>query len=185
MRLPLSSGAPEKIIEAQNEDAVAVACPSSAAAMCVFSRPENGQLTFHQFDPVRGIGKQVGSFNAGSAYWTISPDGSWIGISDPRTLSRQMLLMKLGDSSQRILRLSPAWDIREVAWAADGRSVFAFGVRAMNEFILRIDLNGDVHVVLDIGKDHMLDSPHVSRDRRHLAFGQGTWESNAWLLENF
>jgi hypothetical protein len=34
--------------------------------------------------------------------------------------------------------------------------------RALNDFILRINLNGDVHVVLDAGKDHMLDSPHVS-----------------------
>jgi hypothetical protein len=185
MRLPSSGGAPEKIIEAQNDDAVAFECPNSAAAMCVLSRPENGQLTFHQLDPVRGIGKQVGAFNAGHAYWAISPDGSWIGISDSRTLSRQVLLMKLGDSTQRIVGLSPAWDVREIAWAADGHSVFAFGVRALNEFILRIDLHGNVHVVLDIGKDHLLDSPHVSPDGRHLAFGQWTWESNAWVLENF
>ena len=185
MRLPVSGGAPEKIIEVPNDDAVAFACPNSAGAMCVFSRPENGQLTFYQLDPVRGIGKQVGAFNASNAHWTISPDGSWIGVSHPQTLSHQMLLMHLADSTQRILQLSPAWDIREVAWAADGRSVFAFGARAMNMFILTIDLNGHVQVVLDLGKDHWVDSPHVSPDGRHLAFGQGTWESNAWLLENF
>jgi Tol biopolymer transport system component len=185
MRLPSSGGTPEKIIDAQNDDAVAFECPKSAAAMCVLSRLENGQLTFYQLDPIRGIGKQVGAFKAGGGYWAMSPDGSWIAVSHSPALPRQMLLMKLGDSTQRIVGLSPAWDVREIAWAADGHSVFAFGVRALNEFILRIDLHGTVHVVLDMGKDHALYSPQLSPDGRYLAFGQQTWESNAWLLENF
>ena len=143
-------------------------------------RPRSGQL-----DPVRGVGRQVGAFHAGPSQWAVSPDGMRIVISNRKTLPRQLLLMRLGDSTQRIVQLSPAWDVDEVAWAADGHSLFALGLRAMSEFVLRVDLNGNVRVLLDAGKDHVLSSLHASSDGRHLTFGQVTFESNAWLLQNF
>jgi hypothetical protein len=109
----------------------------------------------------------------------------WIALSDRKTRRRQLVLLKLSDSTQRIVLLSPAWDIAELAWAADGHSLFALGVSALSNVILRVGLNGDVHVLLDIGKDHAVYSLHASPDGRRLAFGQATWESNAWLLQNF
>jgi Tol biopolymer transport system component len=186
MRYPASGGTPEEIMKAPKDDAVAFECPNTAMASCVLSRPDNGQLAFFQLDPVRGLGTQVGAFRADLTYWAVSPDGMWIVISNPRALPQQLLLMKVGTSIQRIVRLSPAWEIGEVAWAADGRSVFALGVRALSNFVLRVDLNGNVHELLDTGKANGgLSSPHASPDGRYLTFGQVTYESNAWLLENF
>jgi hypothetical protein len=110
----------------------------------------------------------------------------WIAILNPKALPQQMLFMNLGDSSQRLVRLSPSWDIYEVAWAADGHSVFTFGARALSTFIIRVDLNGNAHVLMDTGKGNGgLFSPHASPDGRHLTFGKVTYESNAWLLQNF
>jgi len=186
MRFPAPGGTPEEIMKAPKDDAVAFECPNTATASCILSRPDNGQLAFFQLDPVRGVGRQVGAFQASPADWAVSPDGMWIVISDSKPLRGQLLLMKLGTSTQRIVRLSPSWDVWDAAWAADGHSLFALGERALSSFILRIDLNGNVHELLDTGKvNGGLYSLHASPDGRHLTFGQVTYESNAWLLQNF
>jgi eukaryotic-like serine/threonine-protein kinase len=186
MRFPPSGGTPEEVMKAPKDDAVAFDCPNTATANCVLSRQENGQLSFYQLDAVRGIGTQVGAFHGGPASWAVSPDGMWIVISNSKALPGQLLLLNLANSTQRNVRLSPAWDVDEVAWAADGHSVFAYGARALTNFILSIDLNGNVHVLLDTGKANGgLYSPHASPDGHHLIFGQVTYESNAWLLQNF
>jgi hypothetical protein len=79
-------------------------------------------------------------------------------------------------------RRRPFWDVN---WAEDGNSLFAAGAQDPDFVILQIDLNGKTHVVINQGKDHLLQSPRPSPDGHHLAFSQVTWESNAWLLENF
>ena len=185
MRYPASGGTPEEVMKAPKDDAVAFECPNTAAASCILSRPDDGQLAFYQLDPVRGLGRQVGAFPAGSADWAVSPDGMWIVISNSKALPRQLLLMKLGNSTRQIVRI-PSWRVWDAVWAADGHSLFALGVRALDNFILRIDLDGNVHVLLDTGKDNgVLYSLYASPDGRHLTFGQVTYESNAWLLQNF
>ena len=186
MRFPASGGSPEKIMDATNDDAVVFECPYSTGADCVLSRPENGQLIFYRLDAVRGLEKQVGAINAGSpSYWAVSPDGLRIAITNSQTMPHQVLLKDLVDSSQRILLVSADWELRDVAWAADSRSLFAIGLRSLNNFILGIDLDGKAQVILDQGKNHALQSLRSSPDGRHLVFSQVTWESNAWLLENF
>jgi serine/threonine protein kinase/Tol biopolymer transport system component len=187
MRFPASGGASEKVMEAPNDQEVAFECPTSPSAECVLSRPENGQLSFYQLDPVRGIGKKVGALNVNSrTHWALSPDGLRIVISNAQTLPGRLLLVELGDSTRRTVPLSREWSIGEVAWAADGNSLFAVGVRRPKTLILKIDLSGNVNVVLDGGKDHIIYAPpRPSPDGRHLAFSEITWESNAWLLENF
>ncbi|MGC1645082.1 MAG: protein kinase [Candidatus Sulfotelmatobacter sp.] len=186
LRVPTSGGSPERIMETKNDDAVAFHCPYSTGADCVLSRPEDGQLIFYRLNAIRGLEKQVGAINAHSpSYWAVSPDGLRIAITNSQTMPHQVLLEDLVDSTQRILHVSGEWDLRDVAWAADSRSMFAVGLRSLNDFILGIDLDGKAHVVLDQGKNHALYSLRSSPDGRHLAFSQVSWDSNAWLLGNF
>jgi Tol biopolymer transport system component len=73
----------------------------------------------------------------------------------------------------------------DVNWAADGKSLFVVGAQAPRQLILHVNLDGKTRVVLDGGKDDTLATPLPSPDGRRLAFSQFTWESNAWLLQNF
>ena len=185
MRVPVSGVSPEKILESPNDDAVVFDCPYSAFGKCVLSRPENQRLIFYELDWVNGVGSQVGAIETiFPSHWAISPEGSRIAITNSQIMPRKVLLKNLVTSDQRIVPISPEWDVRDVAWAADGRSLFAIGVRALNTFVIKIDLDGKAHVILDQGKS-VLYSPRSSPDGRHLAFSQVTWESNSWLLENF
>jgi hypothetical protein len=72
-----------------------------------------------------------------------------------------------------------------VTWAANGHSLFAFALRGRSAFIVEVGLDGKAHLIMDLGKNHAPYALRSSPDGRHLAFSQLTWESNAWLLENF
>jgi hypothetical protein len=88
---------------------------------------------------------------------------SRIAATNSETLSRRVLLINLVDSTQCILPVSPEWEIRDVTWAPDGRSLFALGLRALSQFIVQIELDGKAHVIpviLDQGKKHALYSLH-------------------------
>ena len=93
--------------------------------------------------------------------------------------------MNLRNSIERVVSLSALWRISDVNWAADGQSLFAIGRADPRSFVMHINLDGKTRVIHDGGKDHILLFPLPSPDGRRLAFNQYTWESNAWLLEDF
>jgi Tol biopolymer transport system component len=117
--------------------------------------------------------------------WSISPDGSWVAVTDLGILDGQVRILNLTNSVEHVVSLVSQGRVREVNWAADGKSLFGAGGLGTDAVILQIDLNGTTQVVINRGKDHRLFAPRPSPDGRHLAFSQVTWESNAWLLENF
>ncbi len=185
MRSPVSGGSPEELLAAPNDESIAFACANSSAGGCILSRPENGGLSFYQLDPIHGLAKHVLAVGKVSpTYWAISPEGSRLAITN-REMRGRVMLVNITDSTQSIFSISPAWDIRELAWAGDGRSLFAVGVRDLKCFIVQIGLDGKAQILLDRGKDHATFSPLASPDGRHLVFNELTWESNNWLLENF
>src|SRR5271155_2060301 len=89
-------------------------------------------------------------------------------------------------NTERILEVPLGWRISELSWTADGNALFA-GVQSESTgyMIVRIELDGKPRVLLNRGRNQWIDAPRPSPDGRHLAFSQQTWESNAWLLENF
>jgi Tol biopolymer transport system component len=187
MRFPVSGGPPVKILEAPI-DGVDFNCPYSSSARCILARPEQDRLVFYNLDPVRGLGQQAAGTNTSSASqpsWSLSPDGSRIAVTDSRTFAGQVRILNLTNSTDHVISLVPREPVWDVNWAADGNSLFAVGFRDPDVVILQIDLNGKTQVVVNKGKDHRIEFPRPSPDGRHLAFGQVTWESNAWLLENF
>jgi WD40-like Beta Propeller Repeat len=185
MRYPVAGGAPEEILEAANDDAIAFACPFAAAAGCILARPENDGLSFYQLDPLHGLGKQITAPGKISAsHWSLSPDGSLIATTTRKDRGG-VLLVSVADATQHSFHVSPITDLRDVYWAADGRSLFVLGLNHYYDVILRIHLDGKMQVVLDRGKDHAIYTPLPSPDGRHLVFSELTWESNNWLLENF
>jgi serine/threonine protein kinase/Tol biopolymer transport system component len=185
VRFPLSGGSPETILDARNDDSVAFECGYTPGAGCIFSRQENGVLHFYQLDPLHGLGKQVGSINAPYGFWAISFDASRLAITNKSALNGQIMILNLKDSTQRTFQISPACDIRDVGWAANGQSLYGICVGSPTERIVRVDPDGRAEVVLDRGKDQVMIGLLPSPDGRYLVFSEIFWESNNWLLENF
>ncbi len=186
VRVATAGGLPVKILEAADGDAE-FRCPNGGAASCILGRMEKNRYVFYHLDPVGGLGQQAAEMTpSGVPSWGISPDGSRLAvIADTHNLSGQVRIVSLAHPAEQVISTSPAWRILEVNWAADGRSMFAVGLQRERSFIVQIGLDGKTRVVRDGTKDHILFSPFPSPDGRHLAFSQYTWESNAWLLENF
>jgi len=114
----------------------------------------------------------------------VSPEGLRIALASRNELREQVRILDFRVGAERNLSLPHGWRIYELGWTADGTALFA-AARSTGYFIGRIELDGRTSVLLDRGRNQWLGYPHPSRDGRYLAFTQQTWESNAWLLENF
>jgi Tol biopolymer transport system component/predicted Ser/Thr protein kinase len=188
MRIPSSGGPPVKILDEPVDDGAEFGCPYSPSSLCVLARREHDRLVFYHLDPWRGLGKQVGEVSsalANDSSWSVSPDGLSLAVTESRRVAGQVQVLDLRDSTDHVIALVPSWRVWDVAWAADGKSLFAAGSRDPDCFVLQIELNGQTRVLMNQGKDHLVQLLRPSPDGYHLAFSQLTWESNAWLLENF
>lgn len=173
MRTRTAGGPAEQILKTPFASSTSVNCPSHASGSCVFSRKEQDQLILYALDPLRGLGEEVARIQEPAGEWSISPEGGRIAAE----VKNGIRILDLQTKAERNLPLP--WDINFLSWAADGKSLFIGGP------IARLDLNGKIHVLLDLGRNVWLNSALPSPDGRYLAFGQQSWDSNVWLLENF
>jgi serine/threonine protein kinase len=189
MRLPLSGGSPEQVVEAPPDVTTDFHCPSHPLNSCILSRWEQNRLIFEALDPVQGRGKELVRTKLGQASdldWSVSPEGSRIAVSSTDQLYEQVRILDLQKGAERNLQLPHGWHISHLSWAAQGDALFAAAQsKSIGYFIARIELDGKSRVLYDRGRNQSLYGPCPSPDGRHIAFSQQTWETNAWLLENF
>jgi Tol biopolymer transport system component len=187
MRLRVLGGSPEQVLEARIDDAAYFNCPVRAATSCILSHWEQGQLIFYALDPVQGRGKELARTKLGSPTdlaYSVSPEGLRIALASQDKLPEQVRILDFRNGTERNLQLPHGWYIWSLSWTVDGNALFA-AVLSTGYFIARIDLDGKTRVLLDQNRNHWLSFLCPSPDGRHLAFTQRTFESNAWLLENF
>jgi Tol biopolymer transport system component len=117
--------------------------------------------------------------------WCVSPDGLRIAVPT-LDLPAQVQILDSRNGTERILEIPLGWRISQLSWTADGKALFAaVQSESTGYMIVRIELDGKTRVLLNRGRNQWIDGPLPSPDGRYLAFSQRTWESNAWLLENF
>jgi len=194
MRFPAAGGSPTQVLEVPNwansiePNNVEFDCPSSPGKSCVLARSEQEQLLFFALDPVRGQGREIGRTKVGSSlqtYWSLSPDGAVIGVANPVRLPEKIRILDLHSAAERDIQLPHGWRIWSLCWAADGKGLFATVSQSGSYLLVRVDLDGQTHVLLDRGRSNWISFVTTSPDGRHLAFCQQIFESNAWLWEGF
>jgi Tol biopolymer transport system component len=192
MRMPIAGGTPEVVL--QQDEIAGFKCPMVPTASCVLIKSHERDLSFFHFDPKSGVGSEIGRIDTSSTAWSLSPDGSRIaligdglggGAAHNGTLS-----MNVSDGAISDLHVDGVDAPDSLAWSSDGRSLF------MTDFVtdtpsparrvVHADLAGHVRVLWQsrIVWGHVFD-PLPSPDGRYLAFGVESFESNAWMLENF
>ncbi len=190
MRMPASGGSPEKMLEAAaNDSATDFRCPSGQIGSCVLSGWEQGQMIFYVLDPVKGKGRELArtilAQPGGDFDWSISPDGKRIAISTPRLLREQVRVLDLPNGTERTVPLPKGWAIWSITWSANNEFLFLAAQSKDGYFLARLDLDGKFRVLFDRGRNQWLGNVKVSPDGRRLAFAQQSFQSNAWLVENF
>jgi Tol biopolymer transport system component len=154
---------------------------------------------FTAFDPEKGRGRELTRFDteptAGTRYvWDLSPDGKRIAIL--KYSSRVIDILPLdGQASQKIVM--NGWSsLLSLNWESDGKSMFASSQTKKGSVLLRVNLNGDAHVLWEqngsiapwnrpFSGTHSAPWAMPSPDGRRLAIYSWNTSSNMWMIENF
>ena len=187
MRAPAAGGASERILETPGDTGFDFHCAILGTDACVLSRIEKDQLIFYSLDPLKGQGKELARTKVGDPGpwmdWALSPDAKNIAVTGCRELAEKVRVIDVQSGMQRELP-TPSFILGGLSWSADGSAIY--GASQRNDFyMLRVDLSGKSHILLDRPAGQFLSRPRVSPDGRFLAYGQQSSESNVYLLENF
>lgn len=203
MRLPISGGSPEVVLEVRGYpgsaqvghtlDPVGLSsmgfpdfrCGSRPGTPCVLAEVEGGQLVFSEFDAVHGRGRQLFRPNTSplDAFWDLSSDGNRIALGRTEMEHGGILIFGVDGGHPVPVLLSNWRHLKSVAWSADGKSLFATSWASHHTSLLHATLNGQTQVLHT--SSIYLERPLPSPDGRHLAFAEVTCESNAWMITNF
>lgn len=185
LRVPISGGAPVLVLEASRGAAVRCA---HAHSVCVLSELDRakGELVFTALDPVQGRkGKLITLANdlMGSPAWDLSPDGSSVAIVDLDERKDSIWLVELESGSSRSIAVGRAQHLSGITWSADGRGWFVTSSSVRGSTVFQVRLNGGVSELWTTTS--ILAAPLASPDGKNLAFTVSTYNSNAWVIENF
>ena len=185
MRVPVSGGPAEKVLDLSDSSYFDYHCPSQSGD-CVASRPgaEKGETVFYALDPVVGLGTQLARIYGISRSWGISPDGMHLAA----LYAGRIKVLKVGTGTwQSIFNgLGPEWGaFSSVAWSTDGSGFFVTSEQSYSTSVAHITTAGMPRVLLQDNLMRQFQLVVPSPDGRYLAFTASTVEANVWLLENF
>jgi Tol biopolymer transport system component len=187
-RADLSGGSVETMFKLPDHD-TKIDCPSDPTASCLISERSGDEVVLYEMDGVKGRGRvvaRIGGLGAAWSKWSLSPDGSRVAYLEDSTSGFLIKILNLADSSTIELLLKGRNNVQSVAWAPDGKSLFA----ANNDYgkcaIFRVDFQGNTRVLLESGPGgEWLGNPLPSLDGRYLAYQEIGFYSDYWILEGF
>jgi len=185
MRVPISGGAPEQVLQSSPEAEVRCARARSRCILGERDRIKN-ELVLTDIDPVRGKAVELLRLKAdpaASPEWDLSPDGATVAIVDLDDAKDRIRLVQLDSKAARSISLGHSKTLSGISWSADGKSWFVTSSSVRGASILSVQSNG---ASLELwATSNIMGTPLTSPDDRNLAFTVSTRNSNAWLIENF
>jgi len=185
LRVPISGGAPEPVIEASPGATVRCALGRLTCVLSEFDKA-TGKLAFSAMDPVQGRKSEMVRLEghpAGSPVWDLSPDGSTAAIVDLDEDQDSIRVVQLSNGSSRLIALGGSEHISGISWSADGKGWFVTSSSVHGATIFRVSSNGEVSKLWTTSS--ILGVPLASPDGKNLSFTISTFNSNAWVVENF
>ncbi len=185
MSMPIGGGARSAIVQGR----YTYHCGHSASAGCVIGDIQGKELVFFRLDPIKGKGEEIQRVNADPyAVWALSPDGTKIAIAPAD--EKWIRVLSIPDHTVTELPRSGTWQmVQHVAWAADGKHLFATAwsdPTGKFQAILYVDLQGNVQPLNEVkqGAGWLMDMG-ASPDGHYLAYTERLYEANITMLENF
>jgi hypothetical protein len=170
-----------------------IRCPAAFGGSCVIAEARKSgndplsQIVVSAFEPLTGHTRQLASVTptkgAGVTSWDASPDGHIIAFSEfAWDGGNRITLVTAGTGDTRALDVKDFRNIADMAWAPDGRSLFATTATLHGGELLRVMLDGKA-VLLRRFQSQDLFAPRPSPDGRSLLVGVQQSSSNAWVIE--
>ncbi len=193
MRVSSSGGAPEFVMDItgahSGTQANALAtiagypnfrCPTSPTAQCVIAERKEKNIVFTAFDPVEGRKAEVARIPYHRSNWDISPDGSRLARSEFSYTEGKIEIIPIHGGEHQKLTAAPWNEISNLAWAADGKSLFLGSFSSRGTAILHLDFGGQVKMLYKPSWEIYALRP--SPDGKYLSYGTAIYDSNAWTL---
>ena len=184
-RVPISGGAPEPVVEASRGAMLRCARERPTCVLSEFDKATS-KLFFSAVDPLQGRKSELvrlEGHSSGSPAWDLSTDGSTAAIVDLDEDQDSIRVVQLSNGSSRSIALGVAKHLSGISWSADGKGWFVASSSVHAATIIRVRLNGEVSELWTTSSS--LGVPLASPDGKNLAFTISTYNSNAWLVENF
>jgi len=186
MRIPVGGGPPERVLSGEKIKNFSCA---REANLCVVAEEVEGKQVLAKFDPLKGRGEKLPMAEVPEAT-ILSPHGRLIEKmkSGPEGLYIRVRSLA-GGPVQELTFKNLTREYHLQGWSLDGKGIYVFDWPGLaSEFTaLYLALDGYSHVFWNRGTSAgwSSDGPIFSPDGRHLAYTVVTYESNAWMLENF
>jgi Tol biopolymer transport system component len=170
-----------------------VRCPAAFDHSCVIAEARGSgndpfsQILVSAFDPLVGHTRRLASVTpgngAGLTAWDVSPDGRTIAFCEfAWDGGNRITLVAASTGDTRAIDITDFKNIVDIAWAPDGRSLFATTATIHGGELIRVMLDGSA-VLLRRLQSQTLFAPRPSPDGRSLLVGVQQTNSNAWVLE--
>jgi DNA-binding winged helix-turn-helix (wHTH) protein/Tol biopolymer transport system component len=184
MRLPITGGPPQLVLRD-----VALGnyqCARLPSTLCIGSKIEKDGVILFSFDPLRGIGREIGKLNGPLQDWSLSPDGKTLAGFPHGHSIHFFSVENEAVKEERTVTLDE-WPVFNGDWNADGSALLIpSSTPAGTPVILEVNKAGIGSVVLE-GAVHtpfefMIQAP----DGRHGILGAIVHgDNNAWMVDNF
>jgi DNA-binding winged helix-turn-helix (wHTH) protein/Tol biopolymer transport system component len=190
MRVPLSGGPPQLVLEHQGLGNVQ--CARLPSTLCLFDVRSPTELSFFRFDPITGQSQELpqAKIQDTPAYdynWSLSPDGKILATAKQKGVEKDpnITFLFLDTGSKRSLTAQPWSGISSIDFAADSRSVWASVYTNTGKWaMLNIDLRGHTRSMLE-DTTMMIGWAIPAPDGKHLALWKARGTSNVWMLERY
>jgi Tol biopolymer transport system component len=189
MRLPVSGGVPQFVLETRNwQD---FTCARAPASLCVISEvsQDQKQLMITAFYPLKGRGKVLRTMEKDSAadfyLLGLSPDGSTVAISRIGEAEIHIRLLSLSGGSDREITVKGWPNIMGLDWSPDGKGLYCGSASPQGRTLLYVASKGNTRVLWQYkgagGYIWGIPSP----DGRHVAILGQPVSRNVWMVEGF
>ena len=120
---------------------------------------------------------------AAVTFWDVSPDGATVAFGQfAFDGGDHITLLRIATGERTTVRPVNVRNLSDVAWAADGRSLFATVWTIRNAEVLHVNLDGTVHHLHSYDSQTVLN-PRPSPDGRSLLIGLAQTNSNVWVVD--
>jgi len=184
MRVPVSGGVPQFVLETRNWDSFG--CARAPASLCaILETSGDGGGTITAFDPLKGRGGVLRTIGPPVGYGDVSPDGSTFATSRGGEAEIRIRLLSLSGGSDREIAVKSWPNLVHLNWALDGKGLYCGSVSPQGETLLYVDLKGNARVLWQHRGSGTSISGTPSPDGRYLAIHTVDFSSNVWMLEGF
>jgi DNA-binding winged helix-turn-helix (wHTH) protein/Tol biopolymer transport system component len=191
MRVPLSGGVPEPVMETRH--LINFSCARPPSTVCISAEATSDLEIFTAFDPTGGRGRELFRLPLQSGdelyAFSLAPDGnaiavlhlgSGIGVS----ATNRIQIVSLTGQHIRDIDVTSPMPLATMDWDWDGKALLCGVESRKGSSLLRVDLAGRAQL-LWTQKGGLGTWAIPSPDGRYVAILGSVLDRNVWMLENF